>query len=201
MKRALDATAAGVGLIATAPVMAGVAGAVAVTMGRPVLFTQDRVGENERVFRIYKFRSMREPRTPDEPDADRITRLGRFLRSSSLDELPQLLNVLKGDMSLVGPRPLLIRYLDRYSPRQRLRHAMPPGITGWAQVSGRNTLSWDDKFAHDVWYVENWSFLLDLRILAKTAAKVVVPTDISADGHATMPEFMGPSTGEAAGTG
>lgn len=190
-KRGFDVAGASLGLLVSAPVMVGVAVAVRATMGSPVLFTQTRVGKNERHFKIHKFRSMRDPRFEGEGDGPRLTRLGRFLRSTSLDELPQLMDVLRGDMSFVGPRPLLVRYLDRYSPRQRMRHAVTPGITGWAQVNGRNQMSWEQKFERDVEYVENWSLALDFQILAKTALTVVKRDGISASGDATMPEFMG----------
>lgn len=192
-KRAFDVVAAGTALAAASPVMGGVAGAIWLTMGRPVLFTQDRVGQGDRVFRVMKFRTMKvaAPGAPPEQDHLRITRLGAFLRASSLDELPQLWNVVVGDMSLVGPRPLLVRYLPRYSPRQRRRHDVLPGLTGWAQVNGRNTLSWDEKFERDVWYVEHWSLALDARIVAKTVLQVLRRQGISAEGHATMPEFQG----------
>ena len=181
--------------MAVAPVGLSIAVAVRATMGKPVFFRQTRVGEHERLFRIHKFRTMRDPRYEGEPDAPRITRLGAFLRASSLDELPQLIDVLRGDMSIIGPRPLLVRYLPRYSPTQRRRHGMKPGITGWAQVNGRNSLSWDDKFALDVEYVDNWSLGLDARVLFKTVATVVKRDGIAADEHATMPEFMGPGQG------
>jgi lipopolysaccharide/colanic/teichoic acid biosynthesis glycosyltransferase len=194
-KRALDATIAGTALVATAPVMAGAATAIWATMGRPVLFRQRRVGEGERVFEVTKFRTMRLAEEIDpNTDADRITPVGRFLRDSSIDELPQLVNILKGDMSLVGPRPLLERYLPRYDARQRRRHDVLPGLTGWAQVHGRNRMSWEDKFEHDVWYVEHWTPWLDLEILAKTALTVLRRDGISAEGHASMPEFMGSAT-------
>jgi sugar transferase EpsL len=194
-KRAFDVTAASGALVASAPVLAGVAGAVLVTMGRPVLFSQERVGRDDRVFRVYKFRTMRaaDPQAPLDQDHARITPVGRFLRATSLDELPQLFNVVKGDMSLVGPRPLLVRYLPRYAPRQRRRHDVLPGLTGWAQIHGRNALSWDEKFEHDVWYVEHWSLALDAKIVAKTVWKVLRRDGISAEGHATMPEFLGPA--------
>ncbi len=194
-KRAFDVTAASGALVASAPVLAGVAGAVLVTMGRPVLFSQERVGRDDRVFRVYKFRTMRaaDPQAPLDQDHARITPVGRFLRATSLDELPQLLNVVKGDMSLVGPRPLLVRYLPRYAPRQRRRHEVLPGLTGWAQIHGRNALSWDEKFERDVWYVEHWSLALDAKIVAKTVWKVLRRDGISAEGHATMPEFLGPA--------
>ncbi|MCB9675609.1 MAG: sugar transferase [Alphaproteobacteria bacterium] len=197
MKRVLDVGAAAAGLLVSAPLVVGTGLAVRVSMGSPVLFTQERVGRDERRFRIYKFRSMRAPRFEGEGDEARLTRVGRFIRSTSLDELPQLLNVLKGDMSLVGPRPLLVRYLPRYSERQRLRHAVLPGLTGWAQVEGRNALSWDQKFEWDVRYVERWSPLLDLRILARTVTAVTSRRGVSAAGEATMSEFMGPAPAEA----
>lgn len=193
-KRGLDVVAAATGLVATAPLTVPVAVAVAATMGRPVLFKQIRPGKDGRPFAMLKFRSMREPR-PDEErlasDAERITRLGAFLRASSLDELPTLINVLRGEMSLVGPRPLLMRYLDRYTPEQARRHEVKPGITGWAQINGRNAISWEEKFRLDVWYVDHQSLLLDIQILLKTALAVVARDGISADGHVTMPEFMG----------
>jgi len=194
IKRGLDASVAATALVATAPVMLGTACAIRATMGSPVLFRQERPGQGERIIEIMKFRSMRDPlphETGPESDAQRITRLGAFLRKSSLDELPQLVNILRGDMSLVGPRPLVKQYLDRYSPEQRRRHDVMPGLTGWAQVNGRNGLSWSEKFAYDVWYVDNWSLRLDARILAKTVVQVLKRDGISSDGHATMPEFMG----------
>lgn len=194
IKRLLDVVGASAALAITAPVMAATAIAVAVDVGRPVLFRQTRPGRSGRPFEMYKFRTMRDAVGPDGrplPDAERLTRVGRFLRATSLDELPELFNVLKGDMSLVGPRPLLMRYLDRYTPEQARRHAVKPGITGWAQVNGRNALSWDEKFALDVWYVDHWSVALDLAILAKTVAAVVRREGISHAGDATMPEFMG----------
>ncbi len=192
IKRARDMAVALTGLTACAPVFAGVAGVVLVSMGRPLVFIQRRVGRDERVFRIIKFRTMREERFPGEPDELRIPRVGTFLRRSSLDELPQLLNILNGDMSLVGPRPLLVAYLDRYSPRQRRRHSVPPGITGLSQVSGRNGLGWKARFRTDVRYVKNWSLREDLRILARTADGVVRGTGVSEEGSMTMTEFKGP---------
>ena len=192
-KRAIDVTAAGALLAATAPVMGAAALGIRATMGGPVLFRQERVGRGNRVFTIYKFRTMREaaPGEGPESDARRITPLGDLLRRTSIDELPQLLNVLKGDMSLVGPRPLLVRYLPRYTAEQRRRHEVLPGLTGQAQIHGRNAATWDEKFAHDVWYVDHWSLRLDLKVLAKTAVTVLRRDGISAEGHATMPEFMG----------
>lgn len=160
----------------------------------PALFTQERPGLNGRVFRIYKYRTMSDARDAEGrllPDAERLTPLGRLLRKTSLDELPQLFNVLRGELSLVGPRPLLVKYLPLYSPEQARRHDVMPGITGWAQVNGRNAISWEQRFALDVWYVEHWSLWLDLKILALTVLKVLKRADVSAEGHVTMPEFTG----------
>jgi lipopolysaccharide/colanic/teichoic acid biosynthesis glycosyltransferase len=160
--------------------------------GPPVFFRQTRPGYMGRPFVLLKFRTMSEARDDSGellPDSERIGRLGGFLRRTSLDELPEMLNVLKGEMSLVGPRPLLMEYLERYSPEQSRRHDVPPGITGWAQVNGRNALSWDDKFALDLWYVDNYSLGLDLKILGKTIGQVLSRQGISAEGHATMPKF------------
>jgi len=193
-KRALDLAGAGAALSVLGPLTLGAAAAVRVAHGSPVLFRQKRPGLHAEPFHLYKFRTMREPKAGEDmlgSDADRITPLGRFLRASSIDELPSLLNVLRGDMSLVGPRPLLMRYLDRYSPEQARRHEVKPGITGLAQVRGRNSLSWEEKLALDVEYVDNWSLLLDLQILVETVWKVVARQDVSHEGHATMPEFMG----------
>ena len=193
-KPALDRLAAGIGLVALSPVLVGVGAAVAWKLGRPVLFRQVRPGLNGEPFEMVKFRTMTDARGSDGhllPDADRLTPFGRFLRSSSLDELPELWNVVRGDMSLVGPRPLLMRYLDLYTPEQARRHEVRPGITGLAQVSGRNALSWDDKFALDVWYVDHRSLALDLKILAWTVLKVVRRDGVSATDHVTMPEFTG----------
>jgi len=170
------------------PVLAGVALLVRLSMGSPVFFVQERPGLAGRPFRLIKFRTMRQGGTSD---ADRLTRAGRKLRTWSLDELPELINVLRGDMSLVGPRPLLKRYLSRYTREQARRHEVRPGITGWAQVNGRNAISWNEKFAYDVWYVDHKSLLLDLRILWLTVWQVLSRKGISADGEATMGEFMG----------
>jgi sugar transferase EpsL len=193
VKRLVDVSVASVALAASAPVMAGAAAAIWATMGRPILFRQPRVGEGGEVFHITKFRTMSAAPEDQPPDLDhqRITRVGRFLRDASIDELPQLLDVLRGRMSLVGPRPLVVRYLPRYSAEQRRRHEVLPGLTGWAQVHGRNSLSWEEKFSHDVWYVNHWSVRLDLKILALTALRVARREGISAEGHATMPEFRG----------
>lgn len=163
-------------------------------LGAPVLFRQRRPGYQGRIFELWKFRTMTEDRDAGGqrlPDAQRLTPFGRWLRATSLDELPELLNVLRGDMSLVGPRPLLIQYLERYSPEQARRHEVLPGITGWAQINGRNAISWPEKFKLDVWYVEHRSLWLDLRILAITAARVFSRHGINAPGEATMPEFQG----------
>jgi len=163
-------------------------------MGRPILFRQLRPGRHGKPFNIVKFRTMRALRPGEEAvasDAARLTRLGRFMRATSLDELPELWNVLRGDMSLVGPRPLLMHYLELYSPEQARRHNVRPGLTGWAQVKGRNALGWPEKFALDIWYVENRGLWLDLRILAMTVWQVIARRGISAEGFATMPEFRG----------
>src|SRR5204863_509691 len=176
MKRAFDRTAAAVGLVILAPVLGLAAVAVGTTMGRPILFRQQRPGLRGRLFPVLKFRTMRDATDATGrplPDGVRLTKLGAFLRSTSIDELPQLVNVLRGEMSLVGPRPLLTRYLDRYTPEQARRHEVLPGITGWAQVNGRNALSWERKFELDVWYVDHWSLGLDLKILWLTLAKVL----------------------------
>ena len=186
MKRVLDLLLVLLAAPFWLPLLLLVALAVLCALGRPVFFTQERAGLGGRPFRIVKFRSMRNgPGT----DAERLTRFGRFLRASSLDEIPELLLVLSGRMSLVGPRPLPTAYLPRYSPEQARRHEVPPGITGWAQVNGRNLLSWEDKFRHDVWYVDHRSLLLDLKILFLTISAVFSHTGISAANEATMSEF------------
>jgi len=194
IKRGFDVVAAICGLVLGAPFMAAATVAVAVTMGRPVLFRQARVGLHGQSFTIVKFRTMRGAEGPDgQPlaDAERLTRLGVFLRDLSLDELPQLWNVLRGDLSVVGPRPLLLEYLPLYTPEQARRHEVPPGITGWAQVNGRNGVSWDQRFVLDVWYVDHWSLLLDARILIMTIGKVLRRAGISGPGVATMTRFVG----------
>lgn len=186
------------------PLLAVVAMLVRVKLGSPVFFRQERPGRGGRVFRMIKFRTMTDARDAAGqllPDAVRLTPFGRMMRSTSLDELPELLNVLKGDMSLVGPRPLLVRYLERYSPRQARRHEVRPGITGLAQVSGRNAISWEEKFEWDVRYVETQSLLLDLKILFLTVKAVFFRTGISAAGDATMPEFTGSPVKPAQGPG
>ena len=192
-KRAVDVAVAGPLLLASAPVQAVVAVAVAARLGRPVLFRQRRPGLHGEPFTILKFRTMRPVDVPAGrvDDASRLTRLGRFLRATSLDELPTLVNVLHGDMSLVGPRPLLMAYLPRYSPAQARRHDVRPGLTGLAQVSGRNAVGWDERLALDVEYVDTRSMRLDLTILRRTVGAVLRREGISADGEATMPEFVG----------
>jgi len=192
-KRAIDIIASLVGLLLTAPLQAGIAVLVARALGRPVLFRQQRPGRDGKPFVLFKFRTMREADEARDliTDLQRLTPLGARLRSASLDELPTLWNVLRGDMSLVGPRPLLMRYLDRYTPEQTRRHHVRPGITGLAQVSGRNALTWDQKFAADLDYVRRRNFALDLRILALTIRAVLRRDGISADGEATMSEFLG----------
>ncbi|TDB72542.1 sugar transferase [Micromonospora sp. KC721] len=180
-------------MIVTAPVLLIVAAVVLMTLGRPVMFRHPRPGRDGELFQMVKFRTMRsvDPSRGLVADADRLTRVGRWLRACSLDELPELWNVLRGDMSLIGPRPLLVRYLDRYTPEQARRHEVRPGITGLAQVRGRNSLSWEEKFAYDVEYVDNRSFALDLRILAATVRVVLSREGVSAPGAATGCEFLG----------
>lgn len=194
LKRLFDIVASFCALVLLSPVILLVAWKISKNLGKPVLFRQKRPGLNGDIFEMTKFRSMRD--TVDEsgnelPDSERLTPFGEKLRASSLDELPGLWNVLKGDMSLVGPRPLLVEYLPLYSTEQARRHEVRPGITGWAQVNGRNALSWEDKFKLDVWYVDNQSFWLDLKILFLTVKKVFVKEGISADGEATMSKFTG----------
>jgi len=194
LKRGIDLAGGITAVTLTAPIIATAALAVRYSLGGPVFFRQQRPGKDGTPFELIKFRTMRDPLPHEngpEYDGDRLTALGQLLRSTSIDELPTLLNVIKGDMSLVGPRPLLMRYLERYNDTQARRHDVRPGITGWAQVNGRNQLSWEDKFNHDVWYVENQSTPLDIKILLLTILKVLQRSDISQGGHATMPEFMG----------
>ncbi len=192
-KRALDVVVAALGLVMTAPVQLMVAVMVRLKLGSPVLFRQVRPGKDEKLFELVKFRTMKDhdPAAGLLTDADRLTPFGARLRATSLDELPTLWNVLSGDMSLVGPRPLLIQYLDRYSPTQRRRHEVRPGVTGLAQVRGRNSLSWEEKFANDIEYVERRSLGLDLAILARTFGKVLGRHGISDSAGPTMTEFMG----------
>lgn len=193
-KRLFDLVCSASLLILLSPLLLVLAVLVRLNLGSPILFTQTRPGRGGKPFRMYKFRTMTNAGGTDGgllADEQRLTRFGRFMRSASLDELPELVNVLKGEMSLVGPRPLLMQYLERYSPEQMRRHEVPPGITGWAQVNGRNNLPWEERFKLDVWYVDHRSFLLDLNILWLTLVKVLKRADVSQDGHATMTEFMG----------
>ncbi|MBT1258750.1 sugar transferase [Pseudomonas sp. VS40] len=194
IKRIFDIVASTIGLIILSPVIAFTAWRIRKRLGSPVLFRQVRPGLGGKPFEMIKFRTMRDAVNRDGrplPDAERMTPYGAFLRATSLDELPELINVLKGDMSLVGPRPLLMEYLPLYSPEQFRRHEVKPGVTGWAQINGRNELSWDDKFKLDVWYVNNRSFWLDIKIIFLTVKKVVVRDGISAAGEATMSKFTG----------
>lgn len=198
MKRFFDIIVALSALIVLSPVMIIVAVLIRLKLGSPVLFTQARPGLNSVVFNMMKFRSMLDAKDQKGnvlPDDMRMTKFGAFIRSASLDELPGLLNVLRGDMSLVGPRPLLVQYLPLYSQEQARRHNVRPGITGWAQVNGRNAISWEDKFKFDVWYVDNQSFWLDIKILLLTVKKVFVREGISADGHVTIEPFRGSERG------
>jgi sugar transferase EpsL len=193
-KRLFDLLLSGLLLLLLSPLLLILTLLVLLTLGTPVFFTQPRPGYKGKIFRLVKFRTMRDAIDTDGnplPDAQRLTKLGRFMRSFSLDELPELMNVLKGDMGLVGPRPLLVEYLDRYSPEQARRHEVLPGITGWAQVNGRNALTWEEKFKLDVWYVDNWSFWLDIKILWLTLWKTLKRESINAPGDATAPIFMG----------
>jgi lipopolysaccharide/colanic/teichoic acid biosynthesis glycosyltransferase len=188
-------------LLALSPVLLLLALLTRLRLGRPVLFAQQRPGLGGKPFRLVKFRTMRDAKDAagnDLRDEARLVPFGEFLRCRSLDELPELLNVIAGDMSLVGPRPLLMQYLDRYTPEQHRRHDVRPGITGWTQVNGRNALSWDEKFALDTWYVDHVSLALDLKILAMTVRQVLVPSGISHPEHATMPEFRGSGPGKNA---
>lgn len=194
LKRSFDLTVGSALLVLLCPVMVLILLLLVVSIGRPVFFKQLRPGLGGHPFSLVKFRTMREATDKQGfplPDRLRITRIGRFLRSTSLDELPELWNVVKGDMSLVGPRPLLREYLPLYSPRQARRHEVRPGVTGWAQIHGRNAISWEEKFELDVWYVENQSFLLDIRILWRTLSQVIRREGINQAGHTTMPRFEG----------
>ncbi|MEO7332966.1 MAG: sugar transferase [Gemmatimonadales bacterium] len=194
MKRLFDVTIALLGLTLGLPLLVGLGIAVALDLGRPVLFRQRRPGLGGRPFELVKFRTMRDAVTPSGvrlPDSERLTRFGRFLRSTSLDELPEFWNVLRGEMSLVGPRPLLMEYIPLYSAEQARRHEVRPGITGWAQINGRNALSWPDRFALDVWYVEHQSIGLDFKILILTLFRVVQQDGIAQPGQATMEPFRG----------
>jgi sugar transferase EpsL len=193
-KRAFDLVLTIPGLLVISPLLGLLALVIRWRLGPPVLFAQIRPGLRGEAFRLYKFRTMNDVRGPDGrllPDEKRLNGLGRFLRSFSLDELPELINVLRGEMSLVGPRPLLMAYLERYTPEQARRHEVLPGMTGWAQVNGRNAINWEQRFALDLWYVEHWSLVLDVRILGTTLLKTVRREGISPAGQATSDEFMG----------
>ena len=193
-KRLFDLTLTLPGLVLISPLLGLIGVLVRIFLGSPVLFRQMRPGKAGEPFYVYKFRTMTDERGSGEhllSGAERMTGLGRFLRSLSLDELPELFNVLRGEMSLVGPRPLLMQYLERYSIEQARRHEVLPGMSGWAQVNGRNAITWEDKFRYDVWYVDNWSLWLDIKILLTTAWKVITREGISQLGHITAEEFMG----------
>lgn len=205
IKRCQDFLLAAVGIVVLSPVLLGLAVMVKIKLGSPVLFKQDRPGRlspktgQEKIFKLYKFRTMTDARDADGnmlPDEERLTKFGRILRATSLDELPELVNILKGDMALVGPRPLLVKYLSRYSDHQRRRHEVRPGLTGLAQVNGRNAISWEEKFEYDIQYVENVTFLGDWKILYKTVWSVLKREGINSDTVATMEEFMGNDGGE-----
>jgi sugar transferase EpsL len=192
MKRLLDLSLAAPAFFLLSPLMVFIAILIRLSMGRPMFFRQQRPGLQGQPFVIYKFRTMTDDRDQKGdllPDGDRLTRLGRFLRSTSLDELPELFNILKGEMSIVGPRPLLMRYLDRYTPEQMRRHAVKPGLTGWAQVNGRNAITWEEKFKLDAWYVDHQSFGLDLKIIAMSLLMVLKREGICQEGEATMEEY------------
>lgn len=196
MKRAFDLVVAGLALVVTAPLLAFIALVVRLRLGSPVLFRQVRPGLDGEPFTLVKFRTMLDATAPDGtvlPDAERLTRFGSLLRASSLDELPELWNIVRGDMSLVGPRPLLPEYLDLYTPRQARRHEVRPGLTGWAQINGRNSTPWPERLEMDVWYVENRSLWLDLRILALTLPRTLARRGVTQDGQATVEYFTGQS--------
>ena len=205
LKRAMDVGLAGAALTAALPLLAGVAAAVRWQMGAPVMYRQVRIGLDTKPFRLWKFRTMTSERSPDGallPDGQRLTRLGRWLRETSLDELPQLINVIAGDMSIVGPRPLLVRYVPRYTPRQQLRHSVRPGLTGWAQIHGRNAIDWNSKLELDVWYAEQASLWLDVRIILRTVRLVLRREAVLSGAGAEIDEFWGtagpPCTGPRA---
>lgn len=194
LKRTFDIIVSTLGLVILSPILLVLALLVRVNLGAPIFFRQERPGLHEKIFRLYKFRSMKDAADAqgrELPDEERLGKFGRLLRASSLDELPELFNVLKGEMSLVGPRPLLVKYLPLYNEEQHRRHDVLPGITGWAQVNGRNAISWEEKFKLDVWYVDHWSPWLDLKILLLTVKKVLIHEGISAENQATTEEFKG----------
>jgi len=194
MKRSFDIFLSLMGLILSFPFLITIAILIKTNLKGSVIFKQKRAGKNKKIFYIYKFKTMKDIKDKNGnllPDEERLTRIGRFLRRTSLDELPELLNALKSDMSIVGPRPLLVEYLDRYTPEQARRHEVKPGITGWAQVNGRNAITWEDKFNHDVWYVDNSSLWLDIKIIFMTIKNVLKGEGINQPGHATMEKFKG----------
>ena len=196
LKRTFDLAASGAAFLALSPVLLFIAILVRLKLGSPVFFRQERPGLKGRIFRMWKFRTMTDRRDDAGqllPDSERLTNFGRWLRATSLDELPELINVLRGDMSLVGPRPLLVQYLDRYTAEERRRHDVRPGLTGWAQVNGRNATTWEDRLRLDVWYVDHRSFLLDLKIIIRTVTIVLRKEGINSTETATMPEFRPPS--------
>ena len=194
IKSLTDRLLAAIALIVFSPFVAILAIAIRFNMGSPIIFSQPRGGENNSTFTFYKFRTMTDERDTQGkllPDMERLTRLGEFLRQTSLDELPQLWNVLRGEMSFIGPRPLVAAYLERYTPEQSRRHAVKPGITGWAQINGRNSISWEEKFALDLWYIDHWSLWLDLKILVQTFVKIILKEGVDEDLNTTSTEFMG----------
>lgn len=194
IKRMLDVSLSGLALITTSPILLVTAGIIRVKLGSPVIFHQERPGKDEKIFRLYKFRSMTDERDENGnllPDEMRLTHFGRILRSTSLDELPELWNILRGDMSIVGPRPLLVKYLPLYNEEQKHRHDVRPGLTGWAQVHGRNLLGWEDKFRYDVWYTQNVRFSTDMRVVLMTVKCIFAREGISSDSSTTMEEFSG----------
>ena len=200
LKRILDILGSGAGLIILSPIILFYTYKISKEMGRPVFYNRLRAGQFGKAFKLYKFRTMTDAKDKEGnllPDGERLTELGKKIRSSSIDELPQLWNVLKGDISLVGPRPLLLDYVPLYNKEQKRRLDVPQGITGWAQINGRNSLTWEQKFANDVWYVDNWSLWLDIKILFITVLKVLKHEGISAEGEATMPRFEGSGTKDA----
>lgn len=195
-KRLLDIILSAIILILASPLLFLTAVLIFLSYGAPIFFKHERPGKDGLPFRLIKFRSMRDARDQEGnilPDAERITRFGQFIRRTSIDELPEFYNVLRGDMSLVGPRPLLMQYLQRYSAEQARRHDVLPGVTGWAQINGRNAISWDDKFKYDLWYIDHWTFWLDVKIIFLTIWKVLKGDGVSQPGRATMDEFMGNS--------
>lgn len=194
IKSWLDRLLAAIALIILSPFIAILAIAIRFNMGSPIIFSQPRGGKDNSTFTFYKFRTMTDERDSNGqllPDMERLTPLGKFLRQTSLDELPQLWNVLKGDMSFVGPRPFVATYLDRYTPEQARRHDVLPGITGWAQINGRNSITWEEKFKLDLWYIQNWSLGLDLKILVQTFVKIIVKEGVDEDTNTTSTEFLG----------